>query len=225
MIAFTWAWAVIMMSYSAWQTQVFEGNWNSLEKVQNTEIPAFAEFCDETPYKYLRPFALGPSQDSAGVVLDKNNLSVCPWPESNSGFRLFWVLTQIIFLVLLMFENFVSRSKFMSTGLLYMYSFTLMVTFSIDSYAAVSGSEECNDGFANTDFATVMSNNGITLECFPYNFNGMVCIDLLAIFLNFIVLRMWMTCDEKFGGNPYSSGGGGGGDSIPASDSDKLNYA
>ena len=217
LVIFTIAWAIIMMSYSAWQTQTIPGNWKNLSQVSNETmaVPAFEDFCEGTPYKYLRPFALGISQASSGVEHDPATLSICPWPESNSGFRLFVVLMQLIFLVVLMFENFISRSA-LSILFLYTFAFGLMVTFSIDAYAAVTGSQECSDSFANTAFGDMLTSNSIEIICHPYNFNGMVVIDLAAILLNFGIMRMWATCDDKFGVSEYGGGGDGDQDVIPA---------
>ena len=176
-----------------------------MNNVTSTAIPDFADFCDESPYAYMRPFAFASSQESSGLAHDATNLSICPWPASNSGFRLFVVLAQIIFLVVLLFENFVSRSA-LSTLFLYSFAFGLMVTFSIDSYAAVNGSYICADDFKNTQFSEVLSTNGIDIMCHPYNFNGMVVIDVVAVLLNFGLMRMWATCEDKFGEVPYSDG-------------------
>lgn len=221
MVILSFVWAIIMMSYSAWQTQYTEGNWSKLSQAADgAAIPGFADFCDDTPYKYLRPFALGISQASTNLEEDPATLSICPWPESNSGFRLFVVVMQLIFLVTLMFENFISRSA-LSILFMYTFAFGLMVTFSIDAYAAVTGSQECSDKFDNTEFGSVITSNGIEIVCHPYNFNGMVVIDLAAILLNFGILRMWATCEDKFGVQEYS----GDGDQIPEQGGGNNNYA
>ena len=39
LIVCTLAWAIIMMSYSAWQTQIFEGNWGKVTVKKATPLP------------------------------------------------------------------------------------------------------------------------------------------------------------------------------------------
>ena len=228
-ILISWFWAVIQMSVGAYQSTLVEGNWGHLVQTNgsSSSIPTHESICVNSPYSYLSPFAFGLAQDASSITLDKGNPTICPWPESNSAFRIFWNVMQILFLLFLTFENILSNSK-ASVVCMGIFSFMLMASFCIDANNARTGAAACVENFSGTDLAAVLSNNAISITCLPNNFNGMVVIDLVALINSFVLMMAWTQCDEKFGlgstgyGGHYDSESDLNRDAIP---SNKGNYA
>lgn len=209
-ILLCWVWAVVQMSYGAWQATTFEGNWGSLEVTSNTSLSSWDDVCTSSPYTYMRPFAFGTTQVASSTEAKEKTMSVCPWNKSNSAFRIFWVVLQIIFLLLLTFRNMVSSSV-LAPACMCIFSFMLAMSFAIDASDAINGAAVCSDSFAGTDLATQLANNGIAITCYPYNFNGMVAIDFIALVLSLLLIKVWS--DSK--SEREAAWSGGAMDDIP----------
>ena len=191
-----WVWAVIQMSFGAWQATTFEGNWGHLSVTSNTTLSSWDDICTSSPYTYVRPFAFGTAQSASATAASKSGMSICPWDTSNSAFRTFWVVLQIIFLLLLTFKNMLSTS-FLAKACMGIFSFMLAMAFAIDASDAINGAAVCDEGFAGTDLATALADNDITLTCYPYNFNGMVAIDFIALVFSLLLIKVWGDSQEE----------------------------
>ena len=89
----------------------------------------------------------------------------------------------------------------------------LAMSFAIDASGAIRGAAVCSEGFAGTNLAEELVNNGINISCYPHNFNGMVAIDFIAVILSLILIKVWS--DSKV--EREAAWSGGMNDDIPVS--------
>ena len=200
LLIYTWVWILISMGISSDQVTNDAGKWSDIKCASDGSaecLGSIDDFCDSSPYYYLRPFGFEFTQSSTNIsVQSGDEVTRCGWPGQNSSFRMVTIVFTFILLPIMYFDTPVAK---FGNIILALFTFFYFGCFLLDANSAVIGYYECDGSFENSQFNEDMLTNGISLTCYQSYYNGTVVIDLMLAVQFWMLFLGWSNCHDLHG--------------------------
>lgn len=164
--------------------------------------PAFNDWsgivCESSPTKLLRPFYFtfsGSTNTSTIITASYTNAAYCPWPISNSAFRLTAGCLSFVLLITLCYPTILSdiaRTIFLSFALLYFSCFVL------DVNQTLSGFYTCHENFYGTSLGQSIVKHHVTIACSSAPQAAIILFDFFISFFLYLLFECWGMCKDIY---------------------------
>jgi hypothetical protein len=200
---------IASMVFSGLGSQSSEGDFKTIGDQWNN-FDWNSSVCKATPYVYLSPFRFTFNWQNKAY----KNAAYCPWPISNTVFRLVLACLFFIFGVAIFFDT--RFSALFASPLLFVFALLWYSAFVIDAQSLAAGTDACTNGFGKGTYFADLSANGFTMICNQVSFGFSPGIDLILFSLTFTIWRAWGHCKNRYGKDTGLIDGQERSDEIPA---------
>lgn len=153
--------------------------------------------CNKSPLVYLQPFAFTytSTNTTTGITIASTTPAACPFPLSNSAYRLTALCLGFVVIGGLFFQSILShaaRTILLSFALLFFSCFVLDVNQVVTGFAA------CHENFYGTNLGSTIMNNQINITCNSDPHVVIVLFDFFLFVLLYLAFECWGMCADLY---------------------------
>jgi hypothetical protein len=193
-LAIAMVFMVVQMAMSGYAMQSYGAGFERYDATYNNWA---SSVCNKSPTIYLQPFAFTytSTNSTTGITIASSTPATCPFPLSNSAYRLTALCLGFVIIGGLFFQSIMSHA---ARTILLSFALLFFSCFILDTNQVVTGFATCEESFYGTNLGTTISKRQISITCNSDAHVSVIMFDFFLFVLLYLAFECWGMCADLY---------------------------